>query len=185
MNIIHGTITLRAIEERDLQFCFDMINDPQIEISTIGKNYPISSQQQRNWFLNGNDTNTVRLLIEVKNTGPVGMVMISDINWINRTAELGIKFCSGVARERKDTENTTYAIFWYVFNEMNLHCVYANVLKDNLFSRKLLLLNGFTEEGTLRARVYKRGTYHDIVVYSLLQDDFFKKNTKTVLEKKE
>lgn len=184
MNIVYGTVTLRAIEDRDLPFCYDMINDPQIEISTIGKNYPISSQQQRNWFLNGNDANTVRLLIEVENKGLVGMVMISDISWINRTAELGIKFCSGVSRAREDTENTALAVLGYVFNEMNLHCVYANVLEDNMFSRKLLLSHGFAEEGTLRARVYKRGAYHNIIVYSLLQDDY-KANYQTASQEKE
>ena len=175
MNIVYGKVTLRAIEERDLTFCFGMINDPQIEISTVGKNFPVSIHQQREWFLNCSDARLIRLLIEAEDTGPIGMAMISDISWINRSAELGIKFSPTVSRTREDTENAANALLKYAFDELNLHSVYANIVEDNLFSRKLMMQFGFTEEGKLRDRVYKRGTYHNLMVYSLLRNEYARK----------
>lgn len=172
MNLIHGTIVLRAIEETDLDFCREMMNHPGIEISTVGKAFPVSARQQLAWFQQNADPNNLRLMIDVPDQGPIGMVSLTNIDWISRSAEAGIKFINTNHRTTQNTMDTAQCILRYAFDELNLHCIYANVLEDNLLSRKLLLRFGFTEEGILRERIYKQGKYQNLVVYSLLKKEY-------------
>lgn len=172
MNLQYGTVVLRAIEETDLEFCREMINHPGIEISTVGKSFPVSAGQQLAWYQQNADKNNLRLLIDVSGVGPIGMISLTDIDWINRSAEAGIKFVNSKNRCTENTRDACQCILNYAFDELNLHCVYAKVLDDNLLSRKLLTGYGFTQEGILRERVYKRGAYRDLIVFSLLKSEY-------------
>lgn len=172
MNIDYGTVLLRAIEEGDMDFCREMINNPGMETSTVGKHFPISSAQQIAWFQEQNTEHTLRWIIDVKQIGPIGMVSMTDIDWINRTAEVGIKMIHSKDRTAQNTDDTAKGLIQYAFDELNLHCLYAQVLDDNLLSRKLMRQLRFHEDGILRARVYKRGCYHDLVQYSLLAEEY-------------
>lgn len=172
MNIDYGTVLLRAIEESDMDFCREMINNPGIETSTVGKNFPVSSAQQIAWFRGQTDAHTLRWIIDVKQVGPIGMVSMTDIDWINRTAEVGVKLVHSKNRTAQNTEDTAKGLIQYAFDELNLNCLYAQVLDDNLLSRKLMRQLKFHEDGILRNRVFKRGCYHDLVQYSLLADEY-------------
>ena len=172
MNIDDGTVLLRAIEESDMDFCREMFNNPGIETSTVGKNFPVSAAQQMAWFREQKAEHTLRWVIDVKQTGPIGMVSMTEIDWINRTAEVGVKMVHSRSHTAQNTEDTAKGLIQYAFDELNLNCLYAQVLDDNLLSRKLMRHLRFHEDGILRARVYKRGRYHDLVQYSLLADEY-------------
>ena len=182
VNIKYRSIVLRAIEEKDLDFCRDMMNNADIEATTVGKRLPISELQQKNWFLE-NDNKDIRLLIENQN-GLIGMIMMTDIDWINRSMELGIKLVNTQNRTTENTLDICSGVLQYAFDELNMHCLYANVIEQNLFSRKLLIRYGFHEDGILRERVFKRGQYLNLCTYSLLSHEYCEMNDKrTVIEK--
>ena len=172
MNLKYGTIILRAIEEADLEFCREMINHPGIEISTVGRAFPISAKEQMRWYQTSGDQNNLRLMICLSEGGPIGMISLTGIDWINRSAEVGIKFLNSVKRSTQNTKDACECLMNYSFEELNLHSLYAQVLEDNLLSQKLLLNYGFTREGILRERVYKRGKYRNLFVYSLLKEEY-------------
>lgn len=172
MNLKYGTVYLRAIEEEDLEFCREMMNHPGIEVSTVGKAFPVSKREQQNWYQNSTDRNNLRLMICIPEGGAIGMISLTGIDWINRSAEIGIKFLNSGKRSTQNTADACECILKYSFDELNLHSLYAQVLEDNLLSRKLLLGYGFTQEGVLRERVYKRGAYRNLLVYSLLKSEY-------------
>lgn len=174
MNIIYKSIILRAIEKEDLEFCREMINSPGIEMSTVGKNLPISREQQMEWFQKGNKEDEIRFLIEVKEIGLIGMAMLTDIHWVNRSAEVGLKLTNKLERSTKNTFDLCECLLRYCFDELNLHSLYAYVLEDNILSRKLLTDFGFNEDGVLRQRVFKRGKYHNLFIYSLTEEEYRK-----------
>lgn len=48
MNIRGKHVTLRAVEESDLELLQTMMNDPHISNVVLGYKYPVSSAQQKN-----------------------------------------------------------------------------------------------------------------------------------------
>lgn len=173
MIINYEDIVLRAIEKEDLELLREMINDPQIEKMTGGGGLPVSKTQQENWFNSidgkGND---VRLIIDTKEHGAIGIVMLTDIDYINRTAQFHSKIATSLdLRGKGYGTKATMALIKYGFEQMNLNCIYSHIIEYNVASQRVKEKCGFTKDGVLRKRVYKDGKYHDIVVWSVFKDD--------------
>ena len=60
----------------------------------------------------------------------------------------------------------------YAFDELNAHRVEASAQADNPSSNRVLEKFGFQQEGTRRDSYYKQGEYNDIMLWSLLEDEF-------------
>ena len=87
MIINYGKVTLRAVEFEDLDMLREMMNDPEIERFMGGYSYPVSKTQQEYWFENLKNTkNELRLIVETKEYGSIGTVILSNINWKKRIA---------------------------------------------------------------------------------------------------
>ena len=53
--------------------------------------------------------------------------------------------------------------------ELGLNRITANVFHPNLASQRILLKNGFIQEGVMRKAVIKEGVFYDILIYGLLK----------------
>ena len=91
MLIDNGVVLLRAIEYDDLPFLQEMMNDPGIEIMTGGSCFPVSLDRQKRWFESYNQQEELRCMIQIKNGAAIGCIMLTNIDWKNRTAELSQK----------------------------------------------------------------------------------------------
>jgi len=81
-------ITLRAIEEEDLEFLREAITDPQVW-RPIGGSTPYNLEQEREFFENViSDDETVQLLIANEET-PIGMIGLEPINQEAGVTEVG------------------------------------------------------------------------------------------------
>ncbi|WP_456112498.1 GNAT family N-acetyltransferase [Ruminococcus sp.] len=167
-------VLLRAIEEDDANVLMDLINDPEVENSVFGWSYPVSLSSQKKWILNLSNDTTVRYIIDVDKEA-VGVAIISSIDMKNRTSNMNIKLLKSV-RGRGIAMHALGLIIRYCFDELNMHCLTANVIERNENSRKLWIKLGFNEDGVLRQRIYKNGTYHNIVSYSLLREEYYERN---------
>jgi RimJ/RimL family protein N-acetyltransferase len=58
----------------------------------------------------------------------------------------------------------------WVMDALSLYRLHATVLDFNAASARVLLKNGFIEEGTQRNAVFKRGRLHDLRVFALARD---------------
>ncbi len=167
-------VILRAMEERDFDLLFRMINSPEIEKALGSFTLPVNENRQREWMKNYRDTREqIRWMIELVNGVTIGVIMLYDIDMKNGTAEVGYKLMA--ERENRmpgDIDTALQAVLEYGFLELRLHCIYAHSLSDNLPSERLLLRNGFQKEGTERQRIYQGGTYVDRNVYSILSEEF-------------
>lgn len=174
MNIINGCATLRAIEESDFDLLFYMMNAPEIEEGTEGWHLPISSIQQKDWMRTYRNSDTdIRLMIELSNGKTIGMISLTDINWKNRTALVGYKIHAALEdRIKGDMVDALKGILDYAFNELGMNSISATVLEDNIFSSKLIKRLHFQQDGILRQRVYKKGTFKDLTIWSLLREEF-------------
>lgn len=174
MYIKFGYATLRAIEESDADLLKRMINSPEIEENTLGWSLPVSSFKQEQWIKNfSNSMDCIRWMIELENGTVLGMACLTDIDWKNRFASIGIKIdIEEKNRMYGDVKDAYYAVLLYAFDELGLNRIEAATLDYNIFSLKLSRSMGFVDEGIRRKKYYKNGQWHDIIVNGLLKEEF-------------
>jgi len=174
MVIKSGCVTLRAIEDRDFELLYRMMQSPEIERAMGHCTLPISENQHREWMKNyRNSDEQIRLMIELENGKTIGVIMLFDINLKNGTAELGHKIDAPLEdRIKGDIKDAVNGMLGYAFNHLRLNCVYARTVGANVFAEKVLRKCKFVEEGTLRQRVYQDGEYLDMHSFSVLRNDF-------------
>lgn len=168
-------VTLRAIEESDLDLLRYMINDPEIESTTVGSSFPVSQYEQRKWFeAHGKSTNEmIRLIIETERDGAVGMVTLGGFDWVNRVAHRsGIKLVQTKITESGIAIDAINTLFKYAFDELNLNRIEGCVLDYNEQAIAMNKMIGYEFEGVQRQAVYKNGRYHDLLLLSMLREDF-------------
>lgn len=64
------------------------------------------------------------------------------------------------------------AVLAYGFESLGLNRVEALVMPGNEASRRLLARLGFVAEGTLREYAFFKGSFHDLICFSLLKRDY-------------
>ncbi|MDF2540697.1 MAG: N-acetyltransferase [Herbinix sp.] len=174
MIITGGKIVLRAIEPADAKLLQNMINNETIEYMLGGWSFPVSSYGQTEWMRSlRQDDHTLRCMIEeIERNITVGTVILSDIDYKNGTAQLHIKLSPEYQGKGYGTD-TIRTITAYAMDELRLQCIYAMINEFNTPSIRLFEKCDFQREGVLKRRVYKKGTYHDVFIYSILREDIY------------
>ncbi len=174
-------VTLRAIEESDLELLKELLNDPEIESTVVGRSFPVSSYQQKKWFeKNGGSTDELlRLIIETEKDGAVGMVCLGEFDWINRVAHRSdIKILSSKVTDSGIAIDAMITLLGYGFVELNLNRIEGSAFTYNKRADALNKYLGFEVEGIKRQAVYKNGKYRDLYMLAILKEDFLKRNGK-------
>lgn len=170
MNIYGEKVMLRAIEAKDCDMLLKLINDPDTEKMLGGGSFPVSEQHQKEWIeKQASNQETLRCIVEViDEKKSVGTVILSGIDYKNGNAEIHIKLTADEGRGKGYGSDAIKTIVQYAFEELRLHCIYATVLEYNAVSAKMFEKCGFEKEGILKERVYKNGTYIDMISYSII-----------------
>lgn len=173
--IIKGRkIIIRAIEKKDLQFMLDMMNNEKIEKMTVGTHTPISYQQQEGWFENySKNPQITRFIIENTKDGAIGMISLDDINRENQSLNLNIKMLEEKITVTGCAIDAFMAMFRFVFDYMNINRIECNTLDFNTASLNLQKNCGMVVEGTKRSAIYKNGKYRNIIITSILKDEYY------------
>lgn len=175
MNIYGEKVILRAVGIEDTDMLLTLINDPDTERMLGGNSFPVSKEAQQKWISGlADEKNILRCIIsDRKSLEPgLGTIILSDIDMKNGNAQIHIKMAEERGRHKGYGTDALQTIVKYAFNEMRLNCVYAEILEYNIPSQKLFEKCGFYKEGIMRSRVYKDGSYVDVLLYSKLQKDY-------------
>ncbi len=174
MNIYGEHIVLRAICDSDAPLLLKIINDPETERMLGGSSFPVSLSAQQSWIQKQAGNNDVLRCIVAERTHEdigLGTVILSDIDRKNGIAQVHIKLGLEDCRGKGYGTDAINTIVEYAFNEMRLHCIYAEVLEYNAASQRLFEKCGFHRDGVLRDRVYKCGAYINVVSFSRIKED--------------
>lgn len=174
MNIKGRFVTLRAVTMEDQSMIVDMFNDPEIEKNVLGWAFPLSLDQQIAYFQKHlGQENAHRFVIETEEDGPVGIYILSDLDWKNRTATTGIKTTIGIKKHTIGIGlDAGMAIARYAFDELGLHRLNATHLAENRGAGLMAARIGWKEEGLIRSCVYKGGEWKDVISMGLLEEDY-------------
>lgn len=173
--ILKGKIvTLRPIEEGDLEFLQQMTNSPELEETIVGWSWPVSMKDQRQWYNNFRNSDSFsRYIIETEEDGVVGLTGLRNIDWKNGTAEgAGIRIYNGKLRGKGIATDAYMTLLRYAFDELRLHRISTSALVNNNASLRFMQKCGFKQEGVIREAVFKKGTYQDKVLFGCLKSDY-------------
>ena len=161
-------IDLHTVEEPDLEFLQEIINDPRVW-RWLFTATPKRMADEEKWYESLNDDSETHLLV-CDDGDAVGIVGLSAIDPSWGIAELGYFIDPDVHGQGYATEAVELLVD-YAFDQRRLAKLYANVLAGNEGSWRVLEKNGFTEEGRFREQAFVDGDRVDVVRYGLLADD--------------
>ena len=162
------TVTLRTMEEEDVEFCQRLINDPRVR-TRLFQGGPTNRAQEREFIENATEEG-VNVLV-CADGDPVGTAGYNDINDQWGTAEIGYmitpeQWGNGYATDALRTLTAD------AFRERRIHKLYAHVYATNDASKRVLEKVGYVEEGVHRKEAFVDGEYVDVHRYGLLADEF-------------
>ncbi|QQX81813.1 GNAT family N-acetyltransferase [Shewanella sp. KX20019] len=174
MHIYGNKVLLRAMEAEDMEMLRAMVNSPEIEHLIGGYSFPVSKEQQLDWFNNVKSNNSsLRLIIETEENGAIGFANITDIDWKYRSATHGIKIADFKDRKKGIGTDVVMAVMRYAFDELQLNRLETTIVSYNKASLNLYTKKcRWTIEGIKREAVFKRGEYNDLNVLSILKDEY-------------
>lgn len=167
-------IYLRAMEREDMPLYQNMMNDSHISQEVVGWGPLVSSFQQNSWYESAvNDRHSQRFTIALcEDDMAVGTIILSDIDWQRRSAVHSIKLHRDCPKHKGIGTDALLTSMKYAFDEMNLHRLETTQIDYNKASLGLYEKCGWKREGVLRKAVYRNGSYHDVIMTSILEDEY-------------
>jgi len=147
-------------------------------------NHQISEEEHQNWIENLKNKNDSKAWIIIYKKKPVGLIQLSDIDYINKTAQWGFYIADETTRGKGVGSASLYKLMKYVFDEMNFNRMHTKVLKNNHVAIKLYEKFGFKKEGLLKQQLMRDGKYIDVILMGMLQEEWInmKEKLKVTIE---
>ncbi len=149
-----------------MEFVRRVRNNPRVNKYLFTDIY-ISKEDQKKWYR--------KLLRDKKHfvfiafdDVPVGYGQVKNIDYITHSCELG--FC--IAPEYQGKGYGTMLIkelIEYAVKELDVHRLYLEAFTDNEKAIKLYKKCGFKKEKILHERIFKDGSFKDVVVMSIIR----------------
>lgn len=161
---------LRTIEEEDLEFLRDGINNPEIrEYLTARK--PVNLEQEKEFFENVISSEDDVYLAICREKEMIGIISLEEKESELIVAEIGIWIDTGHHGNGYGTE-AAELVTNYGFNELNYHRIMARAQKRNKGSNRIWKKLGFEKEGEFREHTYTDGEFENVCIYSILEDEW-------------
>lgn len=167
--MIDGTaVRLRGWQESDLEVITEMRNDLPLQAQLLARARGSNLQQVRQW-LQDRSSDPRRLLLIVASRDDdrtLGYVLLSDLDNIDRHAELGI--CLHVQAQGRGAGREALTLVQpYLRQVWALRKLSLRVRRDNAPAIACYQRVGFEQCGLMRQHVNVDGAFHDIVLMEL------------------
>jgi len=139
----------------------------------LGDLWPITSFNQNNWFESvSNDKNKLYFVLRcLESNKSLGMVRVNPIDWINRSACVGVDILKPLRNQGYGTL-AMKCVLKYCFDYLNLNRCWLFVLDSNEPAKYVYKKVGFKKEGVQKQAIFRNGEYVDYVMMSMLKKDF-------------
>ena len=150
------------------------VNDPEVtKYLNVGR-FPVTKEKLIAYIDRMNESKEHVIFAIYCQDKHIGNITLNDIDWINRTANVGIMIGEkGLWGGGYGTE-AVKLIVDYAFNRLNLQKVWAGVHRVNTASWKMFGKAGFDTEAILKRELYLDGQYYDKYIMSILREPAWK-----------
>lgn len=166
-------IRLRAREPEDAPLLFQWFNDPEVT-EHLAMRYPLSMKSEREFIESVSSPGYAHAGFAVETLADhrlIGGVDLLNASPENRCASLGIAIGDKASWDGGYGTDTMRTVCRFGFEMMNLHRIQLEVYANNERARHVYEKVGFVLEGRRRQALYKYGSYHDVLVMSLLEGE--------------
>lgn len=111
-------------------------------------------------------------IVELNTDKLVGTLGLEHINWIERSAVLGIFIGDKDFRNNGYGTEAIQMLLEYGFRYMNLHSIRLDLLSVNERAHKCYLKCGFKDAGASREEIFLNGKYYDKLHMDILESEF-------------
>lgn len=174
MVILKGDkIYLRALEQDDLEFLYELENNSEIwEIS--GTVTPYSKSVLKFYLENAHrdiyDVKQLRLVICSQNNKSLGLIDLFDFDPKNKRAGLGIVIVDADNRNKGIGSEAIKLLCNYAFKVLDLRQLYANILEENVPSIHLFKKMGFISVGIKKEWIFANGIFKNEILFQKLNN---------------
>jgi RimJ/RimL family protein N-acetyltransferase len=163
-------VTLRTIEEEDLEFLRDTVNDPEVR-QGLTTAFPFNAEQEREYFearISNQEDVHLAICADGELTGTIGLH-----DFANQAGhcEIGLWLAPEFHGRGYGTE-ASRVLTDYAFRELRMHRVQARVLASNEASARIWEKLGFEEEGVHRDEAFTDGEHVDMRYFGVLADEW-------------
>jgi [ribosomal protein S5]-alanine N-acetyltransferase len=161
-------IILRPLTEKDLDGSwYGWFNDPEVTWYQNKGIFPNTLEKQTVFYQHlQNDSSQVTLAIESEGVH-IGNVTLKDIDWVHRTAELGIVIGEKAFWGKGLGAQAWWLITRYGILTLNLNKIMARVFSGNERSLKSALRSGYVVEGEQAEQFYRHGQYYSAILVGI------------------
>jgi RimJ/RimL family protein N-acetyltransferase len=166
---------LREITQIDTEKTFIWRNDKEIISGLCSPFRYVNLETEEQWFLNyqNNRSSQVRLgIIDKHSNQIIGMVSLLQIDFISQTAEFALQIGDKNFWNKGIGKWATKNMIIHGFKNLNLNRISLYVLCENISAKKIYESVGFKKEGTLRQAIFKSGEHKDLILMSILKEEF-------------
>lgn len=174
-DVYSDKVTLRPVEERDLQLLYSWMQDPEL-LRSINRTEKTIWSSHIEWYKRMlQDESQIVFSIEEKQGGTlIGQCGLRRIDYKSQKAELWIFIGEHEVRGQGFGCDAVKKLLRYAFEEKRLNRVYLYVVDFNegakLFYEKL----GFRQEGIFRQDIFIDGGFHDTIHMAILKEQYVK-----------
>ncbi len=173
-------VRLRSLELTDLDRMTELWNNWDIRrylISVI----PASREEEEHWIRSTwerrqKGTEYIFAIETLEENEYIGNVGIHQLNWINRSAILGIAILDSAFWGQGYGTDALKTLLRYAFAYLNLNRVELEAFASNERAQRAYKKVGFIEVGRRRQVRYWGGKYEDAIVLDILREEWERKN---------
>lgn len=177
MSILYGKrVRLRALEKEDVTKFYDWVNDPQVT-AYLTLFLPMSTLDEEKWFerVMQRPQEERPFAIEIREGDGwrlIGNCSFFDLDWVAHAGEIGLMIGDKSAWGQGYGTETVGLLLRHGFQTLNLNRVCLRVYADNARAIRAYEKAGFVLEGRMRQALYKCGQYQDVLMMSVLREEW-------------
>ncbi len=170
-------IRLRPIEREDLPRFTAWFADVEVR-QFLGRYLPMSMASEEKWF--------EEMLTRPEDERPmaidlhagegtwrhIGSAGYQSIDWRNRSAEVGVAIGEKSMWNQGLGTEVMEALLRHGFDMLNLNRIFLRVFDSNQRAMRAYEKAGFVLEGRMRQAEFRGGQYHDVLLLSVLRDEW-------------
>jgi len=173
--LVGENVVLRALNIDDLIYLNKWRNQLDNKIMTQGYRLPVSLCKDEEWLhLKMNSSSNKEIYFIIQEYGlPIGLIQLTDIDYISGTASWGFILGNKESRGKGYSVEVPLLLFNYAFNVLNLRKIVSYNLDFNEATLKMhKKIGNVIEEGCLKKHYYFNGKFWDVHILSFFKEDF-------------
>lgn len=173
--LVGDSIYLSPRNSEDIEIFTKWLNDFQVTdgLGRSGLMVTLNGEKEYLEKIHDNDNkNYYFVIVTLENDEMIGTISLENMNYINRSAELGIFIGDETYRGKGIGKEAIHLMLDYGFNYLNLNSIQLTVLTFNERAIACYKKCGFKEVGKLREAYYLNGKYYDKILMDILRSEF-------------